>query len=108
MGQRTLSGVLAVFMIAAMPMYGCAGGESRKSTGEVIDDAAVTAKIKTRLFQDPKTSGFKINVDTYKGVVQLSGFADSEEGKRRAEELAREVAGVTEIKNDIVVRKTVE
>lgn len=85
-------------------LVGCAGTSKQTSTGEYIDDAAITAKVKTKLLDDKEVGGLRINVETFKGVVQLSGFAKTADEKKRAEELTRTVNGVKSVKNDIVVR----
>ncbi|MGE5386871.1 MAG: BON domain-containing protein [Betaproteobacteria bacterium] len=95
-------------------LAGIAGGtaptlvhaESGKSStvGQYVDDSAVTAKVKARFAEDQQVSALRINVETLKGTVQLSGFAATEAEKARAAQLARGVAGVTDVRNDIVVR----
>ena len=79
--------------IALMTM-GCAGNELKASTGQYLDDRAITAKVKTKLIQSSETRGLGIDVDTFKGRVLLGGFANSEQERTRAVELAREVPGV--------------
>jgi osmotically-inducible protein OsmY len=88
-------------LIVAMLLVGCAGGPTEKSTGQYFDDAAITSKVKTSLLRDPVVSGLAINVETFKGRVQLSGFADTEKEQQRAGELARSVDGVRAVQNDI-------
>jgi osmotically-inducible protein OsmY len=100
--RTSLALVLAV--LTALPLLGCAGTEKQQSTGEFIDDSAITTKVKTKLFDDPVTSGFTIRVSTYRGTVQLSGFVNSEREKNRAGELAQAVAGVKSVKNDLIVK----
>ncbi|HEX7048466.1 MAG TPA: BON domain-containing protein [Gammaproteobacteria bacterium] len=94
----------AVFLAALLALAGCASTESQKSTGEYIDDAAITAKVETALIRDDSLDAIDINIETYKGVVQLSGFVDSREDVREAEDVAREVAGVVDVKNDLEVK----
>ena len=86
---------------------GCAGTPTRQSAGEYVDDAAITTKVKTALFQDPAVSGFDVGVDTFKGQVQLNGFVDTPEQKARAEQLARAVPGVVEVGNKLSVKTNV-
>lgn len=93
-----------IFAVTLATLVGCAGGESRKSTGEVIDDAAITTKVKTALIRDDTLSAFDINVETYKGTVQLSGFVESDEDVERAEEVASRVGGVVKVRNDLRVQ----
>lgn len=92
---------LVAAALAAVLLGGCAGSPEQESTGEYFDDSAVTAKVKTALLQDPEVSGLAINVDTFKGTVQLSGFANSPHERQQAEQVARSVAGVEAIRNDI-------
>jgi osmotically-inducible protein OsmY len=91
--------LIAVFFLAA-----CAATPTDESSGEYIDDAAITTKVKTALLQDPEVSGLAINVETFKGTVQLSGFANTEREMQRAETLARSVAGVQSVQNDIQLK----
>jgi osmotically-inducible protein OsmY len=93
---RTIAAVCLAAVLGA-----CAGGPETKSTGEYIDDAAITTKVKTALFKAAEVSGFQVNVDTYRGRVQLSGFVKSEAERRKAAELARGVEGVREVVNNL-------
>jgi len=83
---------------------GCTGDRYNKSTGEVIDDAAVTSKVKAELLGDPDVKGLAVSVKTFKGEVQLSGFVDNQAQKTRSGEIARGVKGVQWVKNDIIVK----
>jgi len=74
-----------------------------RTVGQTVDDAAITASVKAKLFADERTKAFDINVDTAKGVVTLTGGADSADAKRAAQELAGEVDGVILIKNELTV-----
>ena len=79
----------------------------QQTTGEAaVDDAVVTAKVKARLVDDEVTKAHQINVETFKGIVQLSGSVDSEEARSRATELAKNVGGVKDVKNALQIRKT--
>ena len=77
----------------------------QETAGEVVDDSVVTAKVKAKLVDDPVTKAYQINVETFKGTVQLSGFVDSAEARSRATQLARDVGGVKDVKNSLQVRK---
>lgn len=90
--------------IATPMLSGCAATEDRPSTGQYIDDRAITAKVKTGLLDDPVTDGLSINVDTFKGEVSLNGFVGSAEEKRRAGEIARSVDGVRTVNNNLEVK----
>ena len=85
-------------------MVGCASTSRQESTGEYIDDSVITAKVKAAVFDDPALSAAEINVETFKGEVQLSGFVDSQADINRAASLARSVKGVTSVKNNMHVK----
>lgn len=95
-----------VFVIALLPIIfpSCASTSKTESTGEYIDDAAITAKVKAAILKDPALKITQINVETYKGVVQLSGFVDTREEAKKASNVAAEVAGVVSVKNDLIVK----
>jgi len=88
--------------LLAAALAGCAG--AGQTAGAYVDDATITTKVKTKLFDDPQTSGFAISVKTYSGTVQLSGFVSSEKEKARAGELAQAVQGVKSVKNDLIIK----
>lgn len=93
---------LIPFMILmASLLLGCAGTSTQESTGEYLDDSAITAKVKSAFVSDKQVSALDIKVTTFKGVVQLSGYASSQQEIDRAVELARKVPGVKSVKNDI-------
>ena len=100
MNQRNL--FIAVF--AAIVLIGCAGSRTQESTGEYIDDATITTKVKSQLLLSEDTSGTAISVETFKGIVQLSGFVKSDQEKRRAEEIAGAIDGVKRVENKISIR----
>jgi osmotically-inducible protein OsmY len=86
----------------AAPGKPAAAGQ--QTTGEAVDDAVVTAKVKARLVDDELTKASQINVETFKGTVQLSGSVSSEEARARAAELAKNVGGVKDVKNSLRIR----
>ncbi|HAM34066.1 MAG TPA: transporter [Deltaproteobacteria bacterium] len=90
-------GLIAVFL-------GCASTPTREGTGEYIDDSAITTKVKAAIFNDPSLKVFQINVETFKGEVQLSGFVDSAQSVKKAGEVARGVNGVKSVKNNLIVK----
>ena len=95
------------FTIAALAMFataGCAVTRGQQSVGEYVDDAAITTSVKARLLENANVAGTSISVETLNGTVMLSGFAKSQSEMNIAESLARQVAGVTSIENQIVVR----
>jgi len=82
----------------------CAPTRTHEGTGEYVDDTAITTKVKAAIFGDSALKVLQINVETFKGVVQLSGFVNSHESAKKAGEVARGVKGVVEVKNDLVVK----
>jgi osmotically-inducible protein OsmY len=87
-----------------MVLAGCASTATQESTGEYVDDATITSKVKAAFVPDKQVSALDIHVTTYRGVVQLSGFADNPEEIQRATELARNVKGVKAVKNDVQLK----
>lgn len=83
---------------------GCSSTSTQESTGEYIDDTVITTKVKAAIFNDPELSSAEINVETFKGAVQLSGFVATSAETRKATTLARAVSGVQSVRNDIVVK----
>ena len=101
-----ISQLLAILVaVSFLLLAGCAGTETSRSTGTYIDDKTISTKVKTQLAADSLTKALQIEVETYNGVVQLSGFVDNEQTKDRAEKITAGVNGVKEVKNDLVVRK---
>ena len=82
-------------------MLGCAGTSTKEGTGEYFDDTVITTKVKAAIFNEPSLKSAEINVETFKGVVQLSGFVSSPANISRAVEIARGVGGVTSVKNNM-------
>lgn len=95
--------ILIGFVLAAF-IAGCAGTMKKESTGEYVDDTVITSKVKAEIFNDPMLKVLQINVESFKGVVQLSGFVDSAKAADRAEVVAGSVKGVTSVKNSLVVK----
>ena len=89
--------------LLSLVLAGCAA-DTKKQAVEYFDDTTITTKVKTKLFDDPQTSGFAISVKTYQGTVQLSGFVTSDKEKDRAAELTKGVPGVKSVKNDLIVK----
>jgi hyperosmotically inducible periplasmic protein len=83
---------------------GCSGDRYSRSTGETIDDASLTAKVKSKLLADPQVKGLDVNVNTFRGTVQLTGFVDSPDQKMLAEQVTKQVSGVQSVKNDLIVK----
>jgi len=95
---------LLISLMLIVSIAGCAGGKKYESTGEYIDDSAITSKVKASILGDSKLKVFQINVKTFKGIVQLSGFVDSSEMAARAAELTRTVRGVKMVNNSLIVK----
>jgi osmotically-inducible protein OsmY len=93
---------LLVIMLASF--LGCASTSTKEGTGEYVDDSVITAKVKAEIFKDDSLKSSEINVETFKGVVQLSGFVNSQEDIDKAVKVARTVKGVTSVKNDMRVK----
>lgn len=85
--------------ILFMSMLGCASTSKMEGTGEYIDDSAITTKVKAAIFSEPTLKSAEINVETFKGVVQLSGFVSSQADISKAVEVAKGVSGVKSVKN---------
>jgi hypothetical protein len=109
--NRHVSLALSIVCIGAMPLTvgllatGCAGDRYHESTGEGIDDTATTARVKKALHADTQYKYDDVKVTTFKGTVQLSGFANSRDAKNRAGEIAQTVEGVKDLKNNITVKE---
>jgi hyperosmotically inducible protein len=96
---------LAVAATLGLPqLSGCASSEGSRATGQVVDDGAVTARVKAALASEASIGqAMNVDVDTYNGTVQLSGFVDSEQTVQRAQQIAQSVDGVRSVKNDLRV-----
>ena len=89
------------FAVLLVSMLGCAPTPTREGTGEYVDDSVITTKVKAAIFNEPTLKVAEINVETFKGTVQLSGFVRSQADMNKAVEVARRVGGVTSVKNDM-------
>lgn len=94
--------LVALMLIAAIAA--CASTPQQSSTGEVVDDSVITTKIKTQLAADEFLKSFQISVETRKGIVELSGFVDSQRAKDKAGQIARGVEGVKSVQNALIVK----
>jgi len=92
---------LAVTLVSAA---GCASTSKQEGTGEYVDDSVITTKVKAAMFNEPTLKSAEINVETFKGAVQLSGFVSSQAAVNKAVAVARTVDGVTSVKNDMRVK----
>ena len=89
------------FVIVLASLLGCASTSKQEGTGEYVDDTVITGKVKAAIFNEPSLKSAEINVETFKGVVQLSGFVNSREDINKAVRVARGVQGVVSVKNDM-------
>jgi hyperosmotically inducible protein len=99
---KRLSALFLALVCASV--LGCAGSATQESTGEYITDSWITTKVKAALAEDPVVKAREVNVETFKGVVQLSGFVSSDEAMYQAARLAYHIKGVTDVKNDIRIK----
>ena len=105
MANRKLPGITAFAAATEFALLSaCAGTPTKESTGELIDDSAITAKVKTDLVKAKGVSSTDIHVETFRGNVMLSGFVRSPEEKRRATEIASSVTGVKQVTDNMVLR----
>jgi len=95
-----LTGILAVGALS----IGCAGSRTSDSTGQYVDDTAITTKVKSALLGDGAVKSFEIKVETFKGVVQLSGFVDTEDQRSAATRDAMSVNGVKDVKDNLTLK----
>jgi osmotically-inducible protein OsmY len=100
--QRLLAAVLSFSLLGLAA--GCASTRTGESTGEFMDDTALTTKVKASIFNEPMLKSAEINVETFKGEVQLSGFVSGQDSINKAVEVARGVKGVRSVKNDMRVK----
>lgn len=98
-----LSKRIATFLFAAslVAIAGCASTAKHEGTGEYVDDTVITTKVKAEIFNEPTLKSSEINVETFKGVVQLSGFVSSNASIDKAVSITRSVKGVVSVKNDM-------
>ena len=94
-----------MLMLLIASFVACASTSKQSGTGEYVDDSVITTKVKAELAADDFLKSFEISVETYKGVVQLSGFVDSQMAVDKAGQIARGVPGVTKVKNNLNVKK---
>lgn len=95
----------AVFLAVTLVSFvGCASTSKQESTGQYMDDSVITTKVKTAIFNEPDLKSLEINVETFKGVVQLSGFVSSQAAINKAVQVTRAVGGVKSVKNDMRIK----
>ena len=96
---RIFTAFLSIILLTIF--FGCASTPKQSGTGEYFDDTVITTKVKTAILQESSLKSAEINVETFKGVVQLSGFVNSPADINKAVEVTRRVDGVKSVKNDM-------
>ncbi len=104
MKTRQLLAALALIGVVAGPVVGCTSTQKHESTGEYVDDSAISNKLRAQLLSDKELNVFQIDVTTFKGVVELSGFVNSSTAKARAGSVAASIDGVKEVRNNLIVK----
>jgi osmotically-inducible protein OsmY len=99
---KYLSALMAV--AAMVSLVACASTSKHEGTGEYVDDSVITTKVKAAILKEPSLKVLEINVETFKGVVQLSGFVHDSGDASKAAKIASDVSGVVSVKNDIRVK----
>ena len=95
---------LLVFLGLLTALLGCESTDKTQSTGQILDDSVITTRVKAAIFEEPALKTMQINIKTFKGVVQISGFVDSVQNSLKAGEVVASVPGITEVKNDLVIK----
>jgi osmotically-inducible protein OsmY len=98
--------VIRYFVLLALIAFlaACASTRTQESTGEYVDDSVITTKVKSLLAADDFLKSFQIGVESFKGVVQLSGFVNTQKAVDKAVEITRSVKGVKSVKSDLIVK----
>jgi hyperosmotically inducible protein len=96
--------IRCVVLLILITLVACASTRTHESAGEYVDDSVITTKVKTLLANDDFFKSFQISVETYKGIVQLSGFVNSQQAVDKAGQIARSVQGVNSVKNNLIVK----
>lgn len=99
--KRCCALFIATLLLSA---FGCASTSAREGTGEYVDDTVITTRVKAAIFNEPSLKVFQINVETYRNVVQLSGFVSTGANMDKAVHLAGAVKGVSSVRNDMRLR----
>jgi osmotically-inducible protein OsmY len=102
-GSIAIRYVVVLMLMAAF--VACASTSKQEGAGEYVDDSVITSKVKSLLAADDFLKSFQISVETYKGIVQLSGFVDSQSAVKKAGQIARGVEGVKSVKNNLNVKQ---
>lgn len=104
--SRAVAAVALAFALApTLPLVGCAPSATTESPDEYIDDAAISTKVRAKILDDSDVKISDIKVTTYRGTVQLGGYVDNSRMAAKAEEDAKSIAGVRDVKNNLVIRQ---
>jgi osmotically-inducible protein OsmY len=101
---RISSRIAFILPLIMLGMAGCASTRTHESTSEYVEDTVITAKVKTAIFAEESLKSSEVNVETFKGVVQLSGFVNSQADIQKAVAVAGDVGGVKSVKNDMQLK----
>lgn len=104
MNRRNVLGRGLVLLVLLATFVACASTPKHESTGEYVDDSVTTTKVKSLLAADDFLKSFEISVETFKGIVQLSGFVNSQKAVDKADQITRSVKGVKSVKNNLIVK----
>jgi osmotically-inducible protein OsmY len=104
MKKRNMFIGYSVILVLIATFSACGSTSKQTSPGEYVDDSVITTKIKSLLAEDDFLKSFQIGVETRKGIVQLSGFVNSQQAIDKAGQIARSVKGVTSVKNDLILK----
>ena len=104
MNKRNIVIHCLLLLMLIVSLAACASTSKQESAGEYIHDSVITTKVKSLLAADNFLKSFRISVETYKGVVQMSGFVDSQRAVDKAVQIARSVNGVRSVKNNLIVK----
>ena len=104
MNKRTIVIRYLLVLMLMVTFVACASTPKQEGTGEFVDDSVITTKVKAQLAADDFLKSFAIGVETRKGIVQLSGFVDSQNAVNKAVQITRDVKGVKSVKNSLIVK----
>jgi hyperosmotically inducible protein len=104
MKKRTVFIPFLLVLMLMATFVSCASTPKHEGTGEYVDDSVITTKVKSLLAADDFLKSFQISVETYKGIVQLSGFVNSHQAVDKAGQITRDVKGVKSVKNNLIVK----
>lgn len=104
--MKNLKKILSIIIVLGLftAITGCSSTSTNESTGQYLDNSVITAKVKTEIIKEDSLKVMQIDVESFKGVVQLSGFVDSKQSSMLAQQIAEAVEGVISVKNNLVVK----